>query len=146
VLIDSNCLNDLLRFRPGKIDGPTTRFFKIRAQHLHPLREHEGALEVARRDGRDGCIAGPLSSCLAAPDHEPGFLNGYIELIAGETRHGPGVIRKVFRAGPLATVAPLDIVRRITVGAFDDAIEAPPLDFRQNPRRKRTSKAKEHET
>jgi hypothetical protein len=63
---------------------------------------------------------------LAAPDHELVFLNGYIELVAGEPRHCE---RDPQPFGlPVVTIAPLDVVGRITVGAFDDAIERT-LDF-----------------
>jgi hypothetical protein len=58
---------------------------------------------------------------LAAPDHELVFLNGYIELVTGKTRHRE---RDAQPFGLTAgTVAALDVVGRITVGAFDDAIE-----------------------
>jgi hypothetical protein len=63
---------------------------------------------------------------LAAPDHELVFLNGYIELVAVKPRHRQRDPQPFGLA--VAAVAPLDIVRRITVGAFDDAIERT-LDF-----------------
>src|SRR6202011_1243533 len=124
VLIDSYCLNDLLRLRPGQIDRQQP-VFQVRAQYLHPLRQHEGALEVARGDAAMDVLPG-LVVLLAAPDHELVFLNGYIKLAAGKTRHRQCDSQPFRLAG--TAVAPLDIVRRITVGAFDDAIERP-LDF-----------------
>jgi hypothetical protein len=63
---------------------------------------------------------------LAAADHKLVFLNGHIELVAGKTRHRQRDSQPFGLAA--ATIAPLDIVRRITVGAFDDAIERT-LDF-----------------
>jgi hypothetical protein len=63
---------------------------------------------------------------LAAPDHELVFLNGYIELIAGKTRYRQRDTQPFGLA--IITVAPFDIIRRITVGALDDAIERT-LDF-----------------
>src|SRR4029453_1813518 len=57
VLIDSNCLNDPFRLRPGEVDRQQP-VLQIRAQHLHPLRQHEGALEVARGGARGGGVAG----------------------------------------------------------------------------------------
>jgi hypothetical protein len=63
---------------------------------------------------------------LAAPDHELVFLNGYIELVAGKTRHRQRDSQPFGLAA--AAIAPLDIVRRIAVGAFDNAIERT-LDF-----------------
>src|SRR6266850_367008 len=83
VLIDSNCLNDLFRFRPGEVDRQQP-VFQIRAQHMHPLRQH---------------------------DTQPFGL-------------------------PIAAVAALDVVGRIAVGAFDDAIERT-LDFVE-PKQERT--------
>jgi hypothetical protein len=63
---------------------------------------------------------------LAAADHQLVFLNGYIELVAGKTGDCQRDSQP-FR-GAVGAVAPLDIVGRITVGAFDDAIERT-LDF-----------------
>src|SRR5579864_3681452 len=85
VFIDSDCLNDPLRLRPGQIDRQQP-VFQVRAQHLHPLRQHEGALEVARGDAAMDVLPG-LVVLLATADHELVFLNGYIELVAGEPRH-----------------------------------------------------------
>src|ERR1700749_3293808 len=85
VFIDSDCLNDLFRLRPGQIDRQQP-VFQVRAQHQHPLRQHEGALEVARGDAAMDVLPG-LVVLLAAPDHELVFLNGYIELVAGKSRY-----------------------------------------------------------
>src|SRR4029453_5669276 len=85
VLIDSNCLNDPFRLRPGEVDRQQP-VFQIRAQHQHPLRQHERALEVARGDAAMDVLPG-LVVLLAAPDHKLVFLNGHIELVTGKTRH-----------------------------------------------------------
>lgn len=124
MLIDSDCLNDPLRFRPGQIDRQQP-VLQIRTQHQHPLRQHEGALEVARGDAAMDVLPG-LVVLLAPADDELVFLNGYIELIAGEA----GDRQRDAQALGLAvrTVAPLDVVGRIAVGTFDDAIEHT-LDF-----------------
>src|SRR3954463_549994 len=132
VFIDSNCLNDPFRFRPGKVDRQQP-VFQIRAQHLHPLRQHEGALEVARGDAAMDVLPG-LVVLLAAPDHELVFLNGYIELVTGKSRHRQRDAQ-TFRL-TVGAIAALDVVRRITVGAFDDAIERT-LDFVE-PKQERT--------
>src|SRR5690242_11586849 len=58
---------------------------------------------------------------LPAPDHKLIFLNGHIELVAGEARHRQRD-PQTFRLA-VVTVAPLDVVGRIAVGAFDDAVE-----------------------
>src|SRR6202021_1572241 len=124
VLIDSDCLNDLFRLRPGQIDRQQP-VFQIRAQHQHPLRQHEGALEVARGDAAMDVLPS-LVVLLAAPDHQLIFLNGYIKLVAGKSRHRQ---RDPHPFGlPVGAVATLDVVGRITVGAFDDAVERT-LDF-----------------
>src|SRR5256884_1810295 len=119
VLIDSNCLNDPFRLRPGKVDGQQP-VFQIRAQHMHPFRQHEGALEVARGDAAMDVLPG-LVVLLAAPDHELVFLNGHIELVAGKSRHRERDAQPFGLA--VGTVTPLDVVGRTTIGAFDDAVE-----------------------
>src|SRR5262249_41281134 len=110
---------DLLWFRPGKIDRQQP-VLQIRAQHLHPLRQHESALEVARGDAAMDVLPG-LVVLLATPDHELVFLNGYIELVTGKSRHRQRDSQPFGRAVRACT--PLDIVGRVTVGALDDAIE-----------------------
>src|SRR3954468_490246 len=124
VLIDSNCLNDLFRLRPGKVDRQQP-VFQVRAQHLHPLRQHESALEVARGDAAMNVLPG-LVVLLAAADDELVFLNGYIELVAGKSRHRQRDPEPFGLA--VVTVAALDIVGRVAVGTLDDAIERT-LDF-----------------
>src|ERR1700754_2475866 len=132
VFIDSYCLNNPLRLRPGEINRQQP-VFQVRAQHLHPLRQHEGALEVARGDAAMDVLPG-LVVLLAAPDHELVFLNGYIELIAREASDRQRDAQAFGLA--VGTVATLDIVGRITVGAFDDAIERT-LNFVE-PKQERT--------
>src|SRR5579862_1265996 len=78
VFIDGDCLNDLFRFRPGQIDRQQP-VFQVRAQHQHPLRQHEGALEVACGNAAMDVLPG-LVVLLATADHQLIFLNGYIEL------------------------------------------------------------------
>src|SRR5258705_13615494 len=57
VLIDSNCLNDPFRLRPGKVDRQQP-VLQIRAQHMHPLRQHKGALKVACGDAAMDVLPG----------------------------------------------------------------------------------------
>src|ERR1700730_3207970 len=119
VFIDSDCLNDPLRLRPGQVDRQQP-VFQVRAQHQHPLRQHEGALEVARGDAAMDVLPG-LVVLLASADYKLVFLSGYIELVTGETCDRE---RDAQAFGlPIAAIAALDVVGRITVGAFDDAIE-----------------------
>ena len=82
MFIDSNCLNDLFRFRPGEVDGQQP-VLQIRTQHMHPFCQHEGALEVARGNAAMDVLPG-LVVLLAAADDELIFLNGHIELVAGK--------------------------------------------------------------
>src|ERR1700760_701596 len=119
VLIDSDCLNDLLRLGPGQIDRQQP-VLQIRPQHMHPLRQHEGALEVARGNAAMDVLPG-LVVLLTTPDHELVFLNGYIELVAGKSRHRQRDPQPLGLA--VRPFAPLDIVGRVTVGALDDAVE-----------------------
>jgi hypothetical protein len=124
VLIDSDCLNDPFRLWPGEVDRQQP-ILQIRTQYQHALRQHKSALEVARGNAAMDVLAG-FVILLTAPDHELVFLGGYIELITGKSRDRQ---RDPQALGLTAvTVAPLDVVRRITVGAFDDAIERT-LDF-----------------
>src|SRR3954469_16115718 len=85
VFIDSNCLNDPFRLRPGQVDRQQP-VFQIRAQHQHPLRQHESALEVARGNAAMDVLPG-LVVLLAAPDNELVFLSAYIELVTGKSGH-----------------------------------------------------------
>src|SRR3569832_2194407 len=124
VLIDSNCLNDPFRFRPGEVDRQQP-VFQVRAQHEHPLRQHKGALEVARGDAAMDVLPG-LVVLLATADDELVFLSGYIKLVAGK----PGNRERDAQPFglPIGTIASFDVVRRIAVGTLDDAIERT-LDF-----------------
>src|SRR5689334_5541620 len=85
VFIDSDCLNDPLRLGPGQIDRQQP-VPQIRPEHMHSLRQHESALEVARGDAAMNVLPG-FVVLLAATDDELVFLNGDIELVTGETRH-----------------------------------------------------------
>jgi hypothetical protein len=80
---------------------------------------------VARGDAAMDVLPG-LVVLLATPDHKLVFLNGYIELVAGKTRHRQRDSQPFGLA--VSAVAPLDIVGRITVGTLDDSIERT-LDF-----------------
>src|ERR1700753_1432242 len=115
VLIDSYCLNDPLRFRPGQIDGQQS-VLQVCTQHMHSLREHEGALEVARRDPAMDVLPG-FVVLLPATDDELIFLNRHIELVSGETGDRKRDPQAFWL--PVAAFAALDVVGRITVGTLD---------------------------
>ena len=124
MLIDGYLLNDPFRFWPGKVDRQQP-VLQVRTDDEHPIRQHESALEVPRGDAAMDVLAG-LVVLLASPDHELVFLSGYIELVAREPCHRQRDT-KAFRLA-VFTVAPLDVVGRITVRSFDDAIKRT-LDF-----------------
>src|SRR5205085_12332415 len=98
---------------------------QVRARHLQPLRQDKGALEVALGDAAMDVLAG-LVVLLPTADDELVFLNGYIELVAGKTRYRQRDPKPLGLA--VGTVAALDIVGRVAVGALYDAIERT-LDF-----------------
>src|SRR5262245_19446664 len=124
MFIDGYCLNDPFRFWPGEVDRQQP-VLQVRTQHLHPLRQHEGALEVARGDAAMDVLPG-LVVLLAAANDELVFLNGHIELVAGKTRYRQRDAQALGLAvGP---VTPLDVVGRIAIRALHDAIERT-LDF-----------------
>src|SRR5262245_14439083 len=119
VLRDSDCLNDSFRFRPGEIDGQQS-VLQVRPQHLHSVREHEGALELARRDAAVEVLPG-LVVLLPAANDELAFLDRDVELVAVEARDRQRDAQP-FRLAVLAG-NPLDIVGRIPVRRLRDPIE-----------------------
>ena len=58
---------------------------------------------------------------LPTTDHELVFLNGHIKLVAGKTGDRQRDAQPFGLA--VGTLAPFDIVRRVAVGSFDDAVE-----------------------
>ena len=124
VLINSDCLNDPFRLGTSQVDRQQA-VLQVCADDIHPVGQHEGPLEMTRGNAAMDVLPG-LVVLLAAPDHELIFLSGYIELVAGK----PSDRQRDPQAFGLAviTAAPLDVVGRITVGAFHDAIERT-LDF-----------------
>src|SRR5262249_49144562 len=119
VFIDRYCLNDSLRFRPGQIDRQKA-VLQIRTQNLHPLRQHERPLEVARGDAAMDILPG-LVVLLAPTDHQLVFLNRHIQLVAGKSGYRQGDAQAFGLA--VGTIAPLDVVGRVTVGTLYDPIE-----------------------
>jgi len=119
VFIDGDCLNDPFRLWPSQIDRQQP-VFQVRTQHLHPYGKHKGALKVARRNAPMDVLPG-LFFLLTATDYELVFLSSYIELITGKSRNRQRDAQPFGLA--IAAVKSLDVVRRIPVGAFDDAIE-----------------------
>jgi len=95
-------------------------FFKSALRTLHAFRQHEGALELARRDAAVEIVAG-LVVLLPAADDQLVLLDSHVELIAGETRNRQRD-PQTFRLAVLAC-DPLDVVGRIAVGGLGDAVE-----------------------
>jgi hypothetical protein len=119
MLIDGDCLNDPVRLGPGEIDRQQT-MPEIRTCNFHAFCQHEDALELASGDAAMEVLAG-LVVLLPPPDHELTFLDGDIELVAGETCDS----QRDTQSLGLALIArqPFDIVRRIAIRAFDDTVE-----------------------
>ena len=93
---------------------------QVGAQHLHAVRQHEHALELARGDAAVEILPA-LVVLLTAADDQLAFLDRNVELIAGETGDGqrdaqPFGVCRVARQ-------PLDVVGRIAVGCLGDAVE-----------------------
>jgi hypothetical protein len=121
MFIDGDCLNDPLQFWPDKIDRQKP-VSQVSTEHLHPFSQHESALEVARGYAAMDVLSG-FVLLLPPADHELVFLNGYIELVAGKSCNRQRDTQP-FRLA-VRPLAPLDIVRRVTVGTFDDTVKLP---------------------
>src|SRR5580700_7597062 len=119
--IDCDRFNDALGLRARQIDRQQS-VLQVRAQYLHAVRQHEGALELARGDAAVDVLPA-FVVLLPATDDELAFLHRDIELGAGKARHREG------DAQALGTVTvagdTLDIVRRIPVCGLADPIEHP---------------------
>src|SRR5208282_5046097 len=93
---------------------------QLRARHLHAVRQHESALELARGDAAMDVLPAFVIE-LATADDELALLYRDIELVAGETcdrqRNS-----QAFGTVPVAR-NPLDIVGGIAVRGFADPIE-----------------------
>src|SRR5580704_1874481 len=81
-LIDCDRLNDALGLRAHQIDRQQS-VFQVRPQHFHAVRQHEGALELARGDAAMDVLPA-LVVLLAAADDELALLYADIELVTGE--------------------------------------------------------------
>ena len=112
-------LHDPFRLRPHKIDREQP-VLEVGTEYLHTFRQHEGALELTRRDASVEVLAGPVI-VLASADLELIFLNRHVELIARETgdreRDTQAFGEAVFGRNPL------DVVGRISVRTLGDAVE-----------------------
>src|SRR5262249_39111438 len=95
---------------------------QIRAQHLDTVRQHESALELTRRDPAVEVLPGLLVA-LTTADRELVFLDGDVELVAGEARNRQRDAQPLWPA--VFSGDPLDIIGRITVGGLGDPVERP---------------------
>src|ERR1043166_8490976 len=116
---DGDRLDDPFRFRTDQIDRQQP-VLQISPQHLHPFREHEGALELARRDAAVEILSF-LLVLLAPANDELTFLQRDVELIARET----GDRQRDPQAFGLPVLAgdPFDVVGRVAVRSLGDAVE-----------------------
>src|SRR6516162_7567541 len=71
------------RLRTGEIDRQQA-VVEVCTQHIHAVREHEGALELARRNAAVKELPG-LVVVLPPADDELALLDRHVELVAGET-------------------------------------------------------------
>src|SRR5580698_6715215 len=117
--IDCDRFNDALGLRAHQVDRQQS-VLQVRPQYLHAVRQHEGALELARGDTAVDVLPAFIV-LLAAADDELALFYADIELVAGKARHGKG------NAQALGAVAvarnPLDVVRRVPVCGLPDPIE-----------------------
>src|SRR3954467_238380 len=123
VVRDADRFHDPFRLRPGQIDREQP-MLEVSPENPHSVREHEGALELTRRDAAVEILPG-LFLLLPAADEELVFLDRDIELITGE----PGDRQRdaqAFRPAVL-TGDPLDIVRRVSVRGLCDTIARTPV-------------------
>src|SRR6202051_2605394 len=117
--IDCDRFNDALGLRAHQVDRQQS-VLQIRPQYLHAVRQHEGALELARGDAAVDVLPA-FVVLLPAADDELALLYADIELVAGETRHRKGNAQP-FRTVPVSGNA-FDVVRRITFRGLADAVE-----------------------
>src|SRR5580700_3690990 len=117
--IDCDRFNDALELRAHQVDRQQS-VLQVRPQYLHAVRQHEGALELARGDAAVDVLAA-FVVLLPAADDELALLYADIELVAGET------CDRKCNAQPFRTVPvprnPLDIVGRIALRGLADAVE-----------------------
>src|SRR5580692_303860 len=117
--IDCDRFNDALGLRAHQVDRQQS-VLQIRPQYLHAVRQHEGALELARGDAAVDVLPAFIV-LLPAADDELALLYADIELVAGETRHRKSNAQPL-RAVPVARNA-FDVVRRIAPRGLADAIK-----------------------
>src|ERR1700683_1503693 len=117
--IDCDRFNDALGLRAHQVDRQQS-VLQVRPQYLHAVRQHEGALELARGDAAVDVLPA-FVVLLPAADDELALLSSDIELVAGETRHRK-CNAQAFRAVPVSRNT-FDVVRRITLRSLADAIE-----------------------
>src|SRR5215468_6969923 len=119
VVGDADRLDDPLRLRSCQVDRQQSAL-QVRAENLHSVREHEGALELARRDAAVKILAG-LVVLLPPANDKLAFLQRDVELIARET----GNRQRDAQALRLAILPgdPFDVVGRIAVSTLGNAVE-----------------------
>src|SRR5215467_13332822 len=83
VVGDADRLDDPLRLRSCQIDRQQSAL-QVRAQHFHSVGEHEGALELARRDAAVEILS-RLVVLLSPANDKLAFLKRHVELIARES-------------------------------------------------------------
>src|SRR5580693_3282722 len=117
--IDCDRFNEALGLRAHQVDRQQS-VLQVRPQYLHAVRQHKGALELARGDTAVDVLPAFIV-LLPAADDELALLYADIELVAGEARHRKSNAQ-AFRTVPVSRNA-FDVVRRIALRGLADAIE-----------------------
>src|SRR6204780_41246 len=117
--IDCDAFKGALGLRSHQVDRQQS-VLQVRPQYLHAVRQHEGALELARGDAAVDVLAAFVVLFPAAGD-ELALLFADIELVAAEA------LPRESNAQPLRAVPisrnTFDIVRRVAVRGLADAVE-----------------------
>src|SRR5579871_5230156 len=119
MISDCDRLNHALRLRTCEVDGQQS-VLQVGTQYLHPVGQHESPLELTGRYTAVEILPG-LLLVLPATDHQLAFLDGDVELVAGEPCNRQGDAQP-FRPAVFPR-HPLDVVGRISIGGFGYAIE-----------------------
>src|SRR5215510_4821063 len=119
VVGDADRLDDPLRLRSCQVDRQQSAL-QVCAENLHSVREHEGALELARRDAAVEILTS-LVVLLPPANDKLAFLQRHVELIARE----PGNRQRDAQALRLAVLPgdPFDVVGRVAVRSLGNAVE-----------------------
>ncbi len=127
---DGNAPHNPRRLRPRQIDREQT-ILQVRAEYLHPVGQHEHALELAGGDAAVDELPA-LVVGLATANDELAFLNAHFELVEGKTGNGERDAQAIRVA--VVTRQTLDIVRGYPSAAL--VTRSSTRSISSNPKRK----------